>query len=428
MRKSVFVLLQVFLAATLPLAAQVETQNQPTVLDATWTETDAVEAQSAGDLHLAGQSTVDYTIKDNTRNAPNANYSYTTTVEIRSQSGQTKNRMYYKVAHSWGTTTWQASSDGQNYADAGTGQAINSALTIPNGETGDYLYMRIDNTWGYPTPSVILTVLTSTSTRYDLYDHLPLFGEDTGAQPTSNRIKDHEAIIDVYVHRTIMGGGTWGTLCLPFDMTDAQVKKSLGDNVVYSEFSNVDLDKKHINFYSTTGGMKAGKPYLIQNNGATIDNFFADDVTFTKASVQAANSARKSDIEHQGYYFVGLLEPTQVNAAEPAYNPKGRAVYIANPSAEGGEQMLKRLSATGTIKAFRAYLVFPEETSGAKPGSMRIALDDLLDEPTAIGEVRVDGQAVSNRIYDLDGRFVGTDAGRLPKGVYVRGGKKFMKQ
>lgn len=419
-------LLQVFLAAALPVAAQVENQNQPTVLDATWTEAQSSEASSDGDLHLSGQSTVDYTVKNTSNNS--GNYTYRTTIEVRNSAGQTKAVKYYKCAHTWGgTETWTVSDDNSTYTYLGTGQTVNGSLSLPNGATGDYLYMSISLISGSGSVSVILTVLTSTSTRYDLYDHLPLFGTDTGATPTSNRIKDHNQIIDVYVHRTIVGNGTWGTLCLPFDMTDAQVKKSLGDDVVYSEFRDVDLTRKHINFASTHGGMQAGKPYLIQNNGTTIDNFFADDVTFTQASVQAANNDRKSAVESNGYYFVGLLEPTQVNTAEPTYNPGGRAVYIANPDADG-KQELKRLSATGTIKAFRAYLVFPQASAGAKPSDMMIALDEMLDTPTAIGEVRVDGQTVSNRIYDLSGRYVGSDVSRLSKGVYVRDGKKFMKQ
>lgn len=422
--KTKLLLFALLLVASYPVSAQVETANQTTILDATWTEVPQSTAQSDGDLHLSGQSTVNYTIQDKTNSR--YDYSYLTTVEIRSKTGVVKKKNYYKVSRSWGTTTWRISTNNIDYTSLGTGSTVSSSLSIPNGETGDYLYMTISNSTGGVTTEVILTVLTSTTTRYNLYDHLPLFGTDTSTPATSNRIKDHTSIIDVYVHRTIMGNGTWGTLCLPFDMTDTQIKKSLGTDVIYSEFDNVDLDRGYINFYSTTKGMKAGKPYLIQNNGETIENFFADDVTFTVAGVQAANSNRKSVKESHGYYFVGLLEPTNVNETESIYNPNGMAVYIANP--ENGTQKLKRLSATGNIKAFRAYLVFPQEgTAGAKSaGDMMIDIDDTLNTPTAISAIRVDGQQVSNSIYNLKGQYVGTDVSSLSKGVYIRNGKKFI--
>ena len=37
-------------------------------------------------------------------------------------------------------------------------------------------------------------------------------------------------------------------------------------------------------------------------------------------------------------------------------------------------------------------------------------------------------KATDNRIYTIDGRYVGTDVSRLPKGLYISGGKKFVKK
>ena len=279
---------------------------------------------------------------------------------------------------------------------------------------------------------VILTALSSTTNRYDIYDHVGLFGGDTGTDIYSNRIKDHKAPIDVYVHRTIAGGGAWSTLCLPFDLTDFKVKKAFGDSIVYAEFDRVDLTKKEIHFKSTEEGMKAGQPYLIKNSKATIDNFFADDVTFTKTGIETINNnGRKSTKESEGYYYVGLLEPTKVNNnGDATYNFNNRAVYIANPD-EDGVQKLKKLSTNGTIKAFRAYLYFPvsnnEFEAGDKESSLFLSLDDILDGGiTGVDKITVDGKPVNNNIYNLNGQLVGTDASVLPQGIYVRNGKKFV--
>lgn len=177
--------------------------------------------------------------------------------------------------------------------------------------------------------------------------------------------------------------------------------------------------------------MKAGQPYLIKNSKATIDNFFADDVTFTKDGIETINkNGRRSRKESEGYYYVGLLEPTEVNNnGDATYNPNNRAVYIANPDNEG-VQKLKKLK-NGTIKAFRAYLYFPvsnnEFEAGAKESSLFLSLDDILDGGiTGVDKITVDGKPVNNNIYNLNGQLVGTDASVLPQGIYVRNGKKFV--
>ena len=427
---------------TINSMAQVERPGETTVLDATWTEISAPSATSDGDLHLAGNSVINFTIKDITKS--NKSYSYIATLEVRSANKTVKGTKYYQVNRDIkGNITWKVSDtksvnfwdttyDWKDVTDV-TDNSVKGSITVSDGATGDYLYMEISTDSFWSKNEVILTALSSTTNRYDIYDHVGLFGEDTGtANIQSNRIKDHnDHPIDVYVHRTIAGDGAWSTLCLPFDLTNFKVKKAFGDDIVYAEFDRVDLTKKEIHFKSTEEGMKAGQPYLIKNSKATIDNFFADDVTFTKTGIENLNkSGRKSTKVSKGYYYVGLLEPTQVNNnGDATYNPYNRAVYIANP--DNGVQKLKKLSTDGIIKAFRAYLYFPvsnnEFEAGAKESSLFLSLDDILDGGiTGVDKITVDGKPVNNNIYNLNGQLVGTDASVLPQGIYVRNGKKFV--
>ena len=431
---------------TINSMAQVERPGETTVLDATWTEISAPSATSDGDLHLAGNSVINFTIKDITKS--NKSYSYIATLEVRSANNTVKGTKYYKVNRDKnGNITWKVRDtksgntyDWKDVTDV-TDNSVKGSITVSDGATGDYLYMEISGTddsfWStddsfWPKNEVILTALSSTTNRYDIYDHVGLFGGDTGTDIKSNRIKDHNAPIDVYVHRTIAGDGAWSTLCLPFDLTDFKVRKAFGDSIVYAEFDHVDLTKKEIHFKSTTGGMTAGQPYLFKNSKATIDNFFADDVTFTKDSIETINNnGRKSTKESEGYYYVGLLEPTKVNNnGDATYNFNNRAVYSAIPD-EDGVQKLKKLSTNGTIKAFRAYLYFPvsnnEFEAGDKESSLFLSLDDILDGGiTGVDKITVDGKPVNNNIYNLNGQLVGTDASVLPQGIYVRNGKKFV--
>lgn len=417
---------------TINSMAQVERPGQTTVLDATWTEVSAPSATSDGDLHLAGQSTINFTIQDK---GTGFAYTYTATLEVRGKDGKPKATKYYRISYVFPSRyKWEESDDTEIWTEIEniSNKSTTGSITIEKGETGDYLYMAISGKGGFLSKNeVILTALSSTTKRYDIYDHVGLFGGDTGTDIQSNRMKDHNDPIDVYVHRTIAGGGAWSTLCLPFDLTHFKVQKAFGDDIVYAEFDRVDLTKKEIHFKSTTGGMKAGQPYLIQNSKATIDNFFADDVTFTKTDIEDLNkNGRKSTKESEGYYYVGLLEPTKVNNnGDATYNSDNRAVYIANP--DNGVQKLKKLSTDGIIKAFRAYLYFPvsnnEFEAGDKESSLFLSLDDILDGGiTGVDKITVDGKPVNNNIYNLNGQLVGTDASVLPQGIYVRNGKKFV--
>lgn len=50
------------------------------------------------------------------------------------------------------------------------------------------------------------------------------------------------------------------------------------------------------------------------------------------------------------------------------------------------------------------------------------------NEPTAIQPPSIIERIISdNRIYTLDGRYVGTDASILPHGIYIQNNKKFVK-
>lgn len=56
--------------------------------------------------------------------------------------------------------------------------------------------------------------------------------------------------------------------------------------------------------------------------------------------------------------------------------------------------------------------------------------DNILDNSataTAISSVNVGSKAQDNRIFSIDGRYLGTDIAKLGKGIYVVGGKKIVK-
>lgn len=378
-------------------------------------------------------------------------------------------------------------------AEVVSGTEAQGSIHIDNGEDGDYISLQIStgytfqygdtyyynydysdyyiyeentsNTYGYNRPAwddmtligegsveVNFSKLSTTTLRYDIYDDKPLWRTSDAENVSdatnilSNRlnVKSHtDRTISVYVHRNLVSG-TWSTLCLPFDVrvSDMRNANALGDDVEIAEFDNMDLDGDNVNFKtisSSTTTLEAGKPYLFKYTGENKDHFFAPHVTFnyTTTSAQTAlnslsnRKSTKSTEASDGngsYYYVGLLQPTQNGASSEGLG-SGTIVYISSSTDGEGNQHLKKLSATGSIKGFRAYLYYPAGAGAnakAANGQGVVKIDEALDNPTAITTVTVDGQPVSNQIFNLQGQFVGTDAGQLPAGIYVRSGKKFV--
>lgn len=273
-----------------------------------------------------------------------------------------------------------------------------------------------------------------------IFDDKPLWivdGEDTD-DPTnilSNRLNKKSTggtSIDVFVKRKLYAG-TWTTLCLPFNVDKSYITK-LGSNVKIASFSNVDTDKQQINFKTiyigshSTFKLQKGQPYLVYYDGEDKDGFWvkcAFDYRTEDAQKELTDlENRKSDVSN-GYYFAGLLEPTEAGAESEELNG-GSMVYITKPI--DGKQHIKRLADGGRINGFRAYLYYPQEaTDAAAKGNGVISIDEALDgDTTGLPTVTVDGKPVSNRIYNLQGECVGTKASHLQPGIYVRNGKKFV--
>lgn len=491
--------------AAYTVKAQVETNPAHSDLDATWSEKEATSAQSEAELFLYGKSEVHFTLKNtspekNNDGSDNTNCSYAVILQVKNGNNVKGSAIYGVIRNSSGTKIYPITIDSYTDRSRNTnrtvryykyvssevvnGDEIEGTIQIDNGADDDYLWMELIATsrigtlsaytgvtesarstlfgttysysgqnevsFGSGSVGSILSKLSTSTTRYDIYDDKPLFtkdGENTTitdpeqvkATIQSNRIVDHSSAISVYVHRSLKKG-TWGTLCLPFNVTVANMKNAnaLGNDVVIAEFDNVDLDNNIVNFKSITSSttiLQAGKPYLIYYNGEDKNEFFAPHVTFTQSGVRAANAfaSRKSAKTDKGYYFEGLLEPygtkyENTTSEAEALSGDKTIVYIANPTEGSTEQHLKKLSANGSMKAFRAYLVYPASgASAAAKGNGVIDVDGALNGgTTAVTKVTVDGKQVSNNIYNLNGQFVGVDAGNLPAGIYVRGGKKFV--
>lgn len=442
--------------------AQVVTGDADTPLDTKWTEPNGSSARSDMELFLDGKSTIKYTWK-NTTSLDYDSVTYFVCFAVMGADRTIKaQEWHYFVYHKDKNTIgyYPATRSGSNVSadlkgEFYSGNEHQFQVTIDNGADDDYVSVSIyggeygstflngsgSNTYG--VASTILSSLSTSTRRYDIYDDKPLFtvsGENTDATDAasilSNRIVDRTKAISIYVHRSLKSG-TWSTLCLPFDVKVEDMKNSnaLGNDVQIAEFSDVDVAGNIVNFYSiadNTETLKAGTPYLIYYNGEDKDHFFAPHVTFTQDGVKTVNqfANRQSAKKNDGYYFEGLLEPygpRYSNTTSETIGSNNTIVYISTEKKADG-QHLKKLKANGNLKAFRAYLVYPK--SGATTTAMTnsiIDIDGALNSgTTGVVKIMMDGHQVSNSIYNLQGQCVGVDADQLPSGIYIRNGKKFI--
>ena len=102
----------------------------------------------------------------------------------------------------------------------------------------------------------------------------------------------------------------------------------------------------------------------------------------------------------------GTIEPASVEMERGAFND-----YTVN------------VTGTGNVKVTFEVVVASNKEKG------RFFLDEVIvvdPNATAINTVNTN-KVTTNRIYTLDGRYVGTDPNQLPRGLYIINGKKIVK-
>ena len=237
----------------------------------------------------------------------------------------------------------------------------------------------------YETELVESTVTVSNSPR-------TILNETSTTAPAS------AANANVRVNRTIKGG-EWSTICLPFDMTAAQVKSAFGNDVELADFTGYDATKDGddvtgitINFAEATAIAK-NHPYIIKV-ASTVSSFTADGVAISVGTPTVNIATGKS--------FVGTY------VAETVIPQNG--LFLNN------NQFWYSKGAT-KMKGYRAYFSFADVLASASSANARITMN--FNEATGIQDNNRE-TTTNNRYFDLQGRSVENPG----KGIYLKNGKK----
>lgn len=207
----------------------------------------------------------------------------------------------------------------------------------------------------------------------------------------------------------------WNAICLPFSMTEQQVRSAFGEDARIAEFKKVEESgKKNValfgmHYYQL---ITAGKPCLIKPSKVS-DNYTITGVTIdTEKALTVTDSNKKFD-------FVGTYATTSmpVNSHFLGSND-GKLYYI---------------TANKEISGLKAFLKPAENNSGAK---LSIAFDSTVNDQdnntTGIEAIKdyteqdAANSSANKGIYNINGQFMGTNPAILPQGIYVKNGKKFI--
>ena len=221
-------------------------------------------------------------------------------------------------------------------------------------------------------------------------------------------VPDEATGVDVLVKRTI-NADEWSTICLPFAMTEEQVKTAFGDDVELGDFTGytttMDDDDKivgiTVNFADVTD-IAANHPYIIK---VTTPVTYADG--FTVDGV---------DIEPD--------EEPMINRGNNRKWKKFIGTYVANTTVPElclflSENKFWYSLGLTKMKAFRAYFDFYDLLADVDPEYAAPIFISIGDETTRI-DTPLYGNEGDDNYYSLDGRLVKTPG----KGVYIKNGKK----
>lgn len=237
----------------------------------------------------------------------------------------------------------------------------------------------------------------------------------------SETVKDKDitgkVIPSIKIDRLFVADGGWYTICLPFSLTEDDIKKQF-KGAEFQGFNGVEQQDKTINLkFKKVTTTEAGKPYLIK----PIKDITAADLTFINKQIEQTTPVDVSYMlgsdANKTFTFKGVFSPFTADSKELADK---------NIKFLSGVKGLDLVSPNGlgTMKCYRAYFVFP----GKKGIVETEAKITNHDEATTVQPVKRQEAETEHVVFSISGQKVGKvkNESQLPKGVYIINKKRIM--
>ena len=202
--------------------------------------------------------------------------------------------------------------------------------------------------------------------------------------------------VDVQLKRSLTPT-QWNTFCVPFTISADVIAEKFGAGTLVYTFGS--MNGNVMNFVASTT-IEAGKPYIVKPANTVVNP------TFTGVNIVASDPVQ---LGADGFFMQGTY------GAKTDLLDDGTNLFLGE-----GNKFYKPAKGSTKMKGMRAYFIVPQGTNLA---ALRANIDGAttaIDELTTVVE-----QPIDNRIYNLQGQFVGTSFEGL-HGVYVQNGKKVL--
>lgn len=202
--------------------------------------------------------------------------------------------------------------------------------------------------------------------------------------------------VDVQLKRSLTPT-QWNTFCVPFTISADVIAEKFGAGTLVYTFGS--MNGNVMNFAPSTT-IEAGKPYIVKPANTVVNP------TFTGVNIEASAPVKSGE---NGFFMQGTY------GAKTDLLDDGTNLFLGE-----GNKFYKPAKGSTKMKGLRAFFIVPQGTNLA---ALRANIDGAttaIDELTTVVE-----QPTDNRIYNLQGQFVGTSFEGL-HGVYVQNGKKVL--
>ena len=206
-----------------------------------------------------------------------------------------------------------------------------------------------------------------------------------------------QSTVDVQLKRSL-SPEHWNSFCVPFTISADVIAEKFGAGTMVYTFGS--MNGNVMNFAHSTS-IEAGKPYIVKPTKEVVNP------SFTGVNIEATAAKQ---VGANGYFMQGIY------SVKTDLTTDGTNLFLGD-----GNKFYKPAGATtARMKGLRAFFIVPQGTNFA---ALRANIDGAttaIDDLTTVVE-----QPTDNRIYNLQGQFVGTSFEGL-HGVYVQNGKKVL--
>ena len=212
------------------------------------------------------------------------------------------------------------------------------------------------------------------------------------------KIKEYDqTAVHFKLKRSFVADDTWYTICLPFNVAQKQLVEVFGGKKV--ELRTFHHMEGMVMYFKSVENLEAGVPYLIKPN-KNLDNLLFENV---KIDMAAHPDLR---VGADGYFMKGTYQATELN-------PDGTNLFLGD-----NNTFFRPSENDHRMKGTRVYFIIPRKAVG------KVLSYDTETIVDGIVDVEVNSQSNSQKVYNINGVYVGDNLQNLTPGVYIVSGKK----